>query len=536
MKAIILSDRDERGIQAFDRLKVMLLENINSTFERDVSGDASGSLAKLEIRPLIKPDQDSGKTMHDTEGWKSLETSMRNLQSLIEAIGTHLYAFELDGVLSVIKRAIAHLNRFVREISYFVINAIFETSVGVDQTEHYDRYMAFCEDLVPLVAQGLSDNWSQVRYASSLCARSYYQVALACKDDKTLSEKFNASLVPRMCLNRYYVAEGVRVYSLETWKTVFGMAGKDIVCQYADEVSDFYISQTQADNHAVREAGCHCISELCSKVAVTTETKDRFRKHITNLLEALVDCFKDESWPVRDAACGACAAFVAAFPEESKPKYEELSKLWIDHLSDNIYSVRNNSARSLAKVYQDAEIYREDLFSKFEKYLDENILKAKEQKGKSEQFSALSNETQFGVAKAHNHNHSIENENQVMFSCGSLAPKLKRGGGCMDHGFSRHAELWEFSDGCVYLLKELCAIRNEDASVHAKVGDLFVKHATSYADLGYIDHFKHAASLKEHLFKCLTSIVSTEGLGKKKFRPLIELFLDPAFRNVDHTS
>ena len=45
---------------------------------------------------MIKPDQDSGKTMHDTEGWKSLETSMRNLQCLIEAIGTHLYAFDLS--------------------------------------------------------------------------------------------------------------------------------------------------------------------------------------------------------------------------------------------------------------------------------------------------------------------------------------------------------------------------------------------------------------------------------------------------------
>lgn len=26
---------------------------------------------------------------------------------------------------------------------------------------------------------------------------------------------------------------------------------------------------------------------------------------------------------------------------------------------------------------------------------------------------------------------------KTMFSCGSLAPKLQRGGGCMDHGFAR---------------------------------------------------------------------------------------------------
>lgn len=88
------------------------------------------------MRPLISPDSESGKTMHDSEGWKTLETSMRNLQNLIEAIGTHLYAFDLKVILEVIERAIAHLNRFVREISYFVINAIFETSVGIEKTDH----------------------------------------------------------------------------------------------------------------------------------------------------------------------------------------------------------------------------------------------------------------------------------------------------------------------------------------------------------------------------------------------------------------
>ena len=37
---------------------------------------------------------------------------------------------------------------------------------------------------------------------------------------------------------------------------------------------------------------------------------------VPRLLLALVDCFKDESWPVRDAACGACGKCVGAFPEE----------------------------------------------------------------------------------------------------------------------------------------------------------------------------------------------------------------------------
>lgn len=85
LKAIIGSDRSGRGVANFDKMKDMILQNIQSTFERDTSGDASGALTTLatgkvvSVRPLIGPDSASGKTMHDSEGWKSLETSMRNL-------------------------------------------------------------------------------------------------------------------------------------------------------------------------------------------------------------------------------------------------------------------------------------------------------------------------------------------------------------------------------------------------------------------------------------------------------------------------
>ena len=148
IKAIIQSDRSGKGLEHFDKVKNMILTNIKETLERDTSGDASGSLQStrlpngkvVQVRPLIGPDSETGKTMHDSEGWKSLETSMRNLQNLIEAIGTSLYAFDLSVILEVVEKSIAHLNRFVREISYFVINAIFETSVGIEQSEHFEQF------------------------------------------------------------------------------------------------------------------------------------------------------------------------------------------------------------------------------------------------------------------------------------------------------------------------------------------------------------------------------------------------------------
>jgi len=180
--------------------------------------------------------------MHDTEGWKSLETSMRIMQNIIEAIGTHLFEFSLDRILACILKGVDHINRFVREISYFVINAIFLASSNIFQqnadAENKTKFVAFCEKLIPIVSQGLGDNWSQVRYASSQAVRSYYLIA---KDQPDLRQRYDSLLVPRMCLNRYYVAEGVKIYSNETWKMVHGTEGRQAVCTYAKEVCLFYI-------------------------------------------------------------------------------------------------------------------------------------------------------------------------------------------------------------------------------------------------------------------------------------------------------
>lgn len=237
------------------------------------------------------------------------------------------------------------------------MNAIFTTSEHIlkedSESDNVKRFKSFCEDLVPIVSQGLEDNWSQVRYAASISVRSFFA---AVKDSDEMSSKYNHLLVPRMCLNRYYVAEGVKIYSNDTWKQVHGEKGKQVLCTYAKEVCEFYIKQSQADNHAVREAACHCISELCTKVAQMVD-KEPFKPYVSDMLSALLDCFKDQSWPVRDCACIACGHFVATFPEECKEVFDELAKLWFDHLSDNIQSVREHSAQSIIEVFKNAELY-----------------------------------------------------------------------------------------------------------------------------------------------------------------------------------
>jgi hypothetical protein len=111
-------------------------------------------------------------------------------------------------------------------------------------------------------------------------------------------EELYEVLAPRMCLNRHYVAEGVRLYSLETWRRVIQSDGPRLLAKHIAATVEFYCSQAQADNHAVREASCHCVVELASQVDRTAVAP-----HVSALLEVLMLCFRDASWPVRDCAC-----------------------------------------------------------------------------------------------------------------------------------------------------------------------------------------------------------------------------------------
>ena len=74
----------------------------------------------------------------------------------------------------------------------------------------------------------MADNWSQVRLAASVAARNF----LLSLPNNEARQLFFPQLLPRMCLNRYYVADGVRIYSQETWRQVAGAAGKDLVEQH----------------------------------------------------------------------------------------------------------------------------------------------------------------------------------------------------------------------------------------------------------------------------------------------------------------
>ena len=113
------------------------------------------------------------------------------------------------------------------------------------------------------------------------------------------------------------------MYNQETWRQVTRGQGKELVERYMPQMVAFYVNQSEADNHAVREAACACIAELGSKVSLRLRpltctdfayflfllafpydqvNKDAVRPFISQLLDALLVCFNDDSWPVRDGS------------------------------------------------------------------------------------------------------------------------------------------------------------------------------------------------------------------------------------------
>lgn len=62
------------------------------------------------------------------------------------------------------------------------------------------------------------------------------------------------------------MADGVRGYAQDTWRLVMGEHGRAAIAAHIDAVVDYYVAQSKAVNHSVREAACACMAELAEKV------------------------------------------------------------------------------------------------------------------------------------------------------------------------------------------------------------------------------------------------------------------------------
>uniref|UniRef100_A0A7S0ZFN8 TOG domain-containing protein n=1 Tax=Timspurckia oligopyrenoides TaxID=708627 RepID=A0A7S0ZFN8_9RHOD len=534
-----------------------LLESIEASFALDESQRVveSASVVEQHQGGMAKT---GTQLLHDTEGWRNLETSLSATRRVLEACGSDVIQRDdiQSRLLSLALRAREHTNRFVRETSLFVLTALIVGAHKHDEIAETSLLFWFAEKIVSSVAVGLDDNWSQVRFSACVCARE-----MMTRLSLTDRAHFYPLLLPRLCLNRHYVAEGVRLYSQASWKLILDDRGRDELQKIAPLVVDFYVSQCDADNHAVREAACYALSELALKLPDPVKVVPLLPK----MLEALVNCFKDESWPVRDCACTASSQIICRYGtgavdglsteigSESQRNCEkvlpELHSLWVAHLADNIPSVRANSAKSLADIAAAFPIKHplcgiERVAEECCKLMPsvENQPRDAARYGAGSKSSSIENrpanphyalqtDTQFGAAhKLARDSDPALHENQTMYSCGSLAPKLKRGGGCMDHGFSRTTQPWEETDGAIRLWGEISAVENGHYSLKLIPGVIQVAemntdfaHAPYLLETLWVEMKKVAKAVpREDVIKFLPQIIPALQKTEKCGHPLAE--------------
>lgn len=426
--------------------------------------------------------------LDDVSGWKALESSLCALKYVIKGSRAVFLQKKPDGETFVYltpsllelmtTKSCFHINRHVRVVGLDIVTAIADVSPPGFLDSHHSY---ITDRLCKCIMRGMQDNWSQVRYAASITVRAFLR-----KLGHEAKEVYYPSLVPRLCFNRYFVAERVQKHSQETWRLVMGEKGRQICAKYAVEIVDYYVDMT---GHCVREAACQCIAELGTKVE-----PEAVRPHVARLMEAVLKCFYDASNLVRDAACLAAGQLVLGFPEECRPFLDELYHLWIDHLSDDIWSVREDAAIALGNAIR---AYGQEALDRVIKVADEYLLLAKKQPAMSQhEYDEMIREGKKHLRKQ-------------AFGCCDLDMKS------FDRHEHHHSEPWEHTDGAIYLVRELCDV----------APDVAVSYLPLVADVAILRHFPQTAVLQETVWKQVPLMCAA--LGKKEFKRHLEVFFDP---------
>ena len=90
------------------------MQNIQETLNRETD---NATYTQIKFTQT----DDSQLLMPEYEGWRSLESSLRSLQSIIQAMGQETLVSDLTKVVQLLQQSSQNINRFVREITFHVI-------------------------------------------------------------------------------------------------------------------------------------------------------------------------------------------------------------------------------------------------------------------------------------------------------------------------------------------------------------------------------------------------------------------------------
>jgi hypothetical protein len=216
---------------------------IESLITNHISEDEIGEhFHYLERADLQTEHGNADQMLAEHQGWKYLDTTLA-FDHNDDAIAVDICLISLSRVLAEATRACGgvpeavsrclmsvvrcadHINKHVRCSAFAAIKAILSVRVVHHAPCNHEPFQAKAIEGVTVIAalgRGLADDWSPVRMEASAAARTFIESFKELCD----SEVFTHNVLPPMCFNRYDNADGVRLYSQDTWKTLVGESGK----------------------------------------------------------------------------------------------------------------------------------------------------------------------------------------------------------------------------------------------------------------------------------------------------------------------
>lgn len=390
--------------------------------------------------------------LDDTTGWNTLETSYKIVIELMNSIKCHgeyrpfltskwMYSDEQSSeyIELLLVSASRHTNRYIRENSLLLMQVLIE----VLEKKPTNNYLTIMEHINTAIATGMQDNWSQIRQvAVKACC------VFLCKDtlDDPVMRSYLKKLLPSLCLNRFYAAEGVKSVSHYSWREIFGQKGKEYYSEVVIPAAHYYSEASKSHNHVICEAACHSMAELASKILTSLPSEETVEECVNILVEALFNCLNDHSWPIRDAASLSMGIVARYFPTHTKQNFDAIWKRWLLNLKDSIWSVRENAALAIGHMLCSENLDTvEYCFNSTLEYLSTKFLMALQVKREINFIPTTMYDTMVSTAKR-------ESNDEITKST------WRQGGGwgcCIDCMEPRKGGNTETSDGCVYLFREL---------------------------------------------------------------------------------
>ncbi len=489
--------------------------------------------------------------LDDTTGWHSLETLISAFIEIVKVRGisvfftTQIELLKFAGNLLLVQGG-KHINRHVRQKVLVLICCIYnnklEFQISTDTNnititnEVIDKIkeveLMYCRGSVDCISLGLEDNWSQVRLAATKAARSMFS-RYAITDDlleettrlqlPIQSIEIASSIIPRLCMNRFYVADGVKTLANETWRLVVGLHGKNILCSIIDPTLQYYCDMSQSSSHMVSEAACFGLSELACKLPF-----DFIASKFPFILDALELCIMDSSWPVQDAACLSLADTIPLYSSTDlvRNRIPGILRSYVKLLTSKIWSVRENSARAIGKLVKvlESSLYI-DTLKTLKDHLDEHLSKVMT---KSSRIVFMSAAVEAALTRKNSdYNNTILPVEDRERSIGNLIRRDGAWGCCLDCQVIEDGGDYECSDGCIYLLRELFSLGALSVSS---------EYLNPIFEMLERDDYKEAARMQTTVWKELRNMITSPLNGETIAKTLIEEHSDAIVTGLQHKS